>query len=300
MTASSLRDVDVFDYQSTSLDVAPPSPEVGAIRNSCVVTIPVAVDAPGPYELRVSVGRVVFDKIAWEPAPVGMTNLNWQITGPGGGAAASADADFAIYWVGLPERALAKVDGWAIPPPVSDACGASGSMLLTLTGESDSVSPGDVLPFSGSGFWPDETVAVTFEDDAASPIQLVSDGDGHVSGTVTMPDGIEEGSHMLTVEGALSGLSVSTQFVVVARSSIPGDSDEPSATSAPTTTDPLIATTVPIDGGATEGEGLPVTAFVRVIRASGSVEIRYEKAKELPILDSAHTARALCARSRCP
>jgi hypothetical protein len=85
------------------------------------------------------------------------------------------------------------------------------------------IRPGAQLGFSGKGFWAGETVDIVVYSDPVNLGSVVADGNGNVSGTVTIPRTLPVGAHTLVLTGRSSGVVVSIPFVV---GSVPGASTD--------------------------------------------------------------------------
>lgn len=73
---------------------------------------------------------------------------------------------------------------------------------LTVPGASDGVQPGELLRFSGAGFAPGASIAITME---STPVHLKSvhaDASGAFSTTAAVPRGMTAGRHLLKATGA--------------------------------------------------------------------------------------------------
>ncbi|MBV8161414.1 MAG: hypothetical protein JO265_10870 [Acidimicrobiia bacterium] len=78
---------------------------------------------------------------------------------------------------------------------VTDAAGNPLAPNATLT-------PGEQLKLSASGFGPTESVTITVHSTPATLATVNADGTGAVSATVTLPTDLAAGSHTLTLSGA--------------------------------------------------------------------------------------------------
>ncbi|MBV8980093.1 MAG: hypothetical protein JO086_04265, partial [Acidimicrobiia bacterium] len=78
---------------------------------------------------------------------------------------------------------------------VTDSAGNSLAQNATLT-------PGQQLHLSASGFTPNESVTITVHSTPVTLTTVTADGSGSVLATVTLPSDLAAGSHTLTLSGA--------------------------------------------------------------------------------------------------
>ncbi len=74
----------------------------------------------------------------------------------------------------------------------------TGTLNTSLT----SVAPGDSVTVSGDGFLPGTPVQITIESTPTLLARVNADARGAIRATVTIPSGLEPGTHTLTATGA--------------------------------------------------------------------------------------------------
>ncbi len=90
---------------------------------------------------------------------------------------------------------------------------ATGHAVVTISDQT--VTPGQSITVTASGFQPGETVRVALHSTPVVLGTLTMDSAGSGSGTVTIPDGAAIGQHTIELTGQTSGLVASTGIVVV-------------------------------------------------------------------------------------
>lgn len=113
------------------------------------------------------------------------------------------------------------------PATVSVIAPSTEGPAIKIVGYSGTpfIEQGASVKIMGSGFQAGEKVSVVLH---SSPVVLatwIADGDGAVSGVVTIPQDTEIGAHSITLTGEISGLTASENIVVIA----------PTGTTQPTT-----------------------------------------------------------------
>lgn len=124
-----------------------------------------------------------------------------------------------------------------------------------ITLGSDAAAPGDTVEVNGTGFAPDESVALRFGSEDAVTVE--ADADGNVTGEVTVPENAVDGEYPITALGAESNIEASATLQV--KTPLPGAE----ATNVQLTTD---ADDVVV------GDLIALTAEVEPSTAIGSVE----------------------------
>lgn len=138
-----------------------------------------------------------------------------------------------------------------------------------------SASPGQSVVVSGTGFLAGETVTASLVADTTPGANAVSDGFGQASVTLTVPEGTDDGSHVVQLRGTTSGLTLTAALTVgtVPVTTVPPTTVPPTTvppTTVPATTFP--ATTVPATGilsltGTEAGDQLAWAASLVVLGA---------------------------------
>jgi hypothetical protein len=90
----------------------------------------------------------------------------------------------------------------------------------TTSVSNQSPTAGGTITFSGSGFLPGETIAITLDNGTTFP-SVVANASGAFSTTITLSAGLS-GTHTLTATGTTSGRTSSTTIQVAAASANAG------------------------------------------------------------------------------
>jgi LPXTG-motif cell wall-anchored protein len=98
------------------------------------------------------------------------------------------------------EPAFAPV-GEVPAPTVPATVPASNGDLVRPAGETGSVVAGKEITLTGSGYLPNSTVTVAIYSDPQVLTQVVTDGTGAFTVTVTVPAGLTDGDHTLVASG---------------------------------------------------------------------------------------------------
>ncbi|WP_127792138.1 hypothetical protein [Agromyces sp. LHK192] len=85
----------------------------------------------------------------------------------------------------------------------------------TLTLSATELSPGEEFDLEGTGFAPDESVAVELHSEPIPVGSLAADASGAVAGTLTVPAGAPAGAHRVVVTGATSGVTAAVDITVL-------------------------------------------------------------------------------------
>ena len=83
-----------------------------------------------------------------------------------------------------------------------------------------SLTAGDTLPLSGTGFQPGEEVSVLLDSTPLSTATITAGSLGDIAATVTIPVGTSAGSHTLTLVGADSGQRATSGTLTVTAASV--------------------------------------------------------------------------------
>lgn len=138
--------------------------------------------------------------------------------------------------------------------------------------------PGNAVAVTGTGFAPDEAVAVRFAD--ADPVNVQTDADGALSAEVTVPEDTVDGEHPVTAIGEVS----QTQARATLRVEAPGDGAvETTTTLRSEASDPVagdrVTLTATVDPSAAAGEieileGDAIVGSASVTGGTASVDVR--------------------------
>lgn len=92
----------------------------------------------------------------------------------------------------------------------------SSTPQITLVGYTGSIQQGGSVGIDASGFLPGEKVNVTLHSAPIPLGSLIADNSGNARGNVTIPLEAPIGGHTITLVGAISGISLEAEIIVVA------------------------------------------------------------------------------------
>lgn len=181
----------------------------------------------------------------------GKGDLEASITVP----SAAAPGDHTITAVGatsdVPAGAAVTVSGST--PPVT----YSPEVVLSTSAG----SVGQVVQLTGDGFAPGETVAMTMHSSSLSLGTVKANAQGTITGSFTVPAGVDVGRHTVEFSGDISKTAVSLPFVVL-KPGAPASS-VPSAAKAP-----LADTGLPYDVG-----GVAMIAILVLLAGAAAIAV---------------------------
>lgn len=197
--------------------VVAPSATIGEITlERCDVSIPVTTTGAGDWILDVWDDGELIDSYEWTTTTDGTHTVVWTITAP-----ALSDAvgvGFYVSYVDADgfEHGMTAVDPWEYPDELASECSSVVPVTLELPGyDGTAVDPGTELKVVGKGYWPGETVSLTFGPKDIPVGTYEADETGSFSGTFTVPLDAASGTQLVNGYGETSG-RLGTATVLVA------------------------------------------------------------------------------------
>lgn len=179
----------------------------GITRTGCEVTITVQTTGEGQFVLDVLNGSEVVATFPWVAKGGGSHSVSWMITKTGSKNVPGKNAGGVGFFLSANARSVDYVDPWEYSDAVADACAGTIPVNVDLPGYNPAVGtqPGVIVDIAGVGFWPDEDVTVTLNENAANEAAITTfeaAEDGSFSGSAKVPLGTKAGEYVVSVEGS--------------------------------------------------------------------------------------------------
>ena len=190
----------------------------GVGTSSLTVTGPSAPSAPGAPTAVTAVADESSILVSWQPPAGGAPAARYRVTAsPGSASCTTTELSCVLggeagksYTISVVALAAGDVPGAAATvtteavdtPGVPAAPPADAPLTLTTTdGQITSAEPGQQITVVGSGFLPYSTVTIVVYSTPVTLGTVTTDGAGSFSKSVTIPAGLEAGSHSLLAYG---------------------------------------------------------------------------------------------------